>query len=185
MESKFVPAVLLYATAEHPLHGPAVLMVHRNKKPNDAHQGKWNGLGGKLEPGEDPLQATVREFLEESGIQTQQQDWKWAGQLVFPKFKVNASQTPGQISSQKTEDWWVNVFTVHFSKETAQQAIQTAKNFSSPEGSLEWVPLAKVMSLNLWPGDLEFLPLVLSAKPFFGIFYYSNGELSRFQLQQV
>ena len=29
-------------------------MLHRVKKENDMHEGKWNGLGGKLEPGETP-----------------------------------------------------------------------------------------------------------------------------------
>ena len=28
------------------------LVVHRNKKPNNAHQGKWHGLGGKFEAGQ-------------------------------------------------------------------------------------------------------------------------------------
>lgn len=28
-----------------------MLMVHRNKKPNDIHEGKWNGLGGTIEAG--------------------------------------------------------------------------------------------------------------------------------------
>jgi len=28
------------------------LMLHRIKKPNDMHAGKWNGLGGKVEGGE-------------------------------------------------------------------------------------------------------------------------------------
>ena len=27
------------------------LMLHRVKKENDYHEGKWNGLGGKLELG--------------------------------------------------------------------------------------------------------------------------------------
>ena len=31
------------------------LMLHRVKKANDMHQGKWNGLGGKLEAGETPV----------------------------------------------------------------------------------------------------------------------------------
>ena len=44
------------------------LMVHRNKKPNDMHMGKWNGMGGKLEPGESPEECTVREAREETGI---------------------------------------------------------------------------------------------------------------------
>ena len=30
------------------------LMIHRNKRPNDIHEGKWNGLGGKFEAGESP-----------------------------------------------------------------------------------------------------------------------------------
>jgi len=43
------------------------LMVHRNKKENDMHEGKWNGLGGKVEPGESPEECVIREVLEESG----------------------------------------------------------------------------------------------------------------------
>ena len=34
------------------------------------HQGKWNGLGGKLEPGETPEQCVIREVAEESGLPT-------------------------------------------------------------------------------------------------------------------
>ncbi len=28
------------------------LMIHRTKRPDDIHAGKWNGLGGKMEAGE-------------------------------------------------------------------------------------------------------------------------------------
>ena len=33
--------------------GRRVLLIHRNRRPDDAHFGKYNGLGGKLEAGED------------------------------------------------------------------------------------------------------------------------------------
>ena len=33
--------------------GRQVLLVHRNKRPDDPHYGKYNGLGGKLHAGED------------------------------------------------------------------------------------------------------------------------------------
>lgn len=41
------------------------LMLHRNKHPN---KGKWNGVGGKIEQGETPSQACLREVKEETGI---------------------------------------------------------------------------------------------------------------------
>jgi len=44
------------------------LLVHRNRRQNDQHLGKYNGLGGKMEPGEDIYQCLVREIYEEAGI---------------------------------------------------------------------------------------------------------------------
>ena len=39
-----------------------VLMVHRNARADDEHLGKYNGLGGKLEAGEDVLAGMCREI---------------------------------------------------------------------------------------------------------------------------
>ena len=44
------------------------LMIHRIKRMNDIHQGKWNGLGGKFNPGETPEECVLREIYEESGL---------------------------------------------------------------------------------------------------------------------
>ena len=43
-------------------------MIHRVKKDNDMHEGKWNGLGGKMISGESPEECAKREILEESGL---------------------------------------------------------------------------------------------------------------------
>jgi 8-oxo-dGTP diphosphatase len=40
-------------------------LEHRNKKANDIHEGKWNGLGGKFEAGETPEEYIIREIYEE------------------------------------------------------------------------------------------------------------------------
>jgi 8-oxo-dGTP diphosphatase len=60
------------------------LMVHRIKKSNDMHQGKWNGLGGKLEAGETPEECVLREVYEESGLTVHNPQLK--GLLTFPAF---------------------------------------------------------------------------------------------------
>src|SRR3989304_9382132 len=71
------------------------LMVHSNKKPNDIHEGKWNGLGGKFEAGESPEECVRREVEEEAGLVIRNP--KLHGLVMFPKFKGN--------------DWYVFVFT--------------------------------------------------------------------------
>ena len=40
----------------------STLMLHRVKKQNDYHEGKWNGLGGKFEQGESPEECAIREM---------------------------------------------------------------------------------------------------------------------------
>ena len=45
-----------------------VLMVHRSKQWNDHHLGKYNGLGGKLENGEDVV-ACLAGTREEAGVE--------------------------------------------------------------------------------------------------------------------
>ena len=46
------------------MRGEDILMIHRRNPPN---QNKWNGVGGRLEPGEKPLQGALREVREETG----------------------------------------------------------------------------------------------------------------------
>ena len=45
-----------------------ILLLYRNKKPDDPNEGKWLGIGGKVEQGETPEQANIREVYEETGI---------------------------------------------------------------------------------------------------------------------
>ena len=165
---KIIPAVLLYAFFED-----QVLMIHRNQKDNaqkkDWHEGKWNGLGGKLELGETALQCAVREFQEESGCATTGKQWNWVGQLSFPNFKPH-----------KKEDWYVTVYRTELSKNQTEAMITQNK-----EGTLHWVPSCELLSLNLWEGDRQFLPMVLNKRCFEGVFFYLDGKLDRFFLNPI
>ena len=129
------------------------LMVHRIKKANDMHQGKWNGLGGKFEPGETPEQCAVREIFEESGLLAQNPVLK--GILTFPGFAND-------------EDWYAFVFVVrHFSGDL----------IDSPEGQLQWIDDERLLELNLWEGDLIFLPWLDRPDFFSARFVYKNNRL--------
>lgn len=44
------------------------LMLHRTKKKNDVNEGKWVGIGGRLEPDETPRECILREAQEETGL---------------------------------------------------------------------------------------------------------------------
>lgn len=50
-----------------------VVLIRKNKP--EWQKGKWNGVGGKVEIGENYEDAMVREFKEETGVETSIYDW--------------------------------------------------------------------------------------------------------------
>ncbi|MGY3725306.1 8-oxo-dGTP diphosphatase [Granulicatella balaenopterae] len=135
-------------------NGEELLMLHRNKKPNDVHEGKWISVGGKLEAGETPEECAVREIFEETGLHAH--ELRMRGMITFPEF------TPDN-------DWYTYVF--HVTKFSGEL-------IDCPEGTLAWVPYQKVMDLPTWEGDLIFLEWILTDKPFFSAkFIYQDMEL--------
>jgi 8-oxo-dGTP diphosphatase len=128
------------------------LMVHRVKKANDIHAGKWNGLGGKFEPGESPEDCARREILEESGLVARRMHLK--GLLTFPEFALG-------------EDWYAFVFVV--------DAFE-GELIDSPEGNLAWVRNTEIFDLNLWEGDRVFLEWLDRPGFFSAKFFYRGGK---------
>lgn len=132
-----------------------VLMVHRVKKKNDIHIDKYNGLGGKIENGETPLECAIREVKEESQLEIT--DIKFKGNMYFPKFDKDLN------------DWQVYLYRVDGFKG------ELMKN--SPEGELIWVNRGKLLELNLWEGDKIFIPHVFSDEIIDARFTYKEGKL--------
>jgi 8-oxo-dGTP diphosphatase len=135
-----------------------VLMIHRNARPDDLHLGKYNGLGGKLEPYEDVASGLKRELQEEAGIEITEMVLR--GTISWPGFGKDG------------EDWLGFIFRIDRWSGTPFTA--------NPEGSLEWVPLARLLQfdLPLWEGDPYFLPLVFGDDPrqFHGVMPYRDGH---------
>lgn len=149
-------ATLGYLISEDKEH---VLLVHRHKRNSDAHLGKYNGLGGKLEPLEDVVSGLRREFLEEAGIE------------------LHHIQLRGTINwsgfGKQGEDWFGFIFLA--------EGYSGNLTFENPEGTLEWVRIDRLLAGDypLWEGDPHFLPLVFDQdpRPFFGVMPYRDGKL--------
>jgi 8-oxo-dGTP diphosphatase len=61
-----------------------VVLIRKNKP--EWQKGKWNGVGGKIEAGETPLEAMQREFSEEAGVEIT--DWKEFAVISGDDYKV-------------------------------------------------------------------------------------------------
>ncbi len=57
-----------------------VVLVKKNRPAWQA--GRMNGVGGKFEDGESPSECMVREFLEETGVQTSIEDWHYYTKII-------------------------------------------------------------------------------------------------------
>lgn len=140
-----------------------VLMIHRNKRPDDPHFGKYNGLGGKLERNEDIVSGLRREIREEAGIECL--DLDLAGTISWPGFGKNG------------EDWFGFIFRI--------DRFSGIPISSNREGDLKWVPTNQLMDLPLWEGDRYFLPLVIKKRTFHGVMPYLNGRPESWSYQSI
>ena len=124
------------------------LMLHRTKKKQDINEGKWIGVGGKLEPGESPEECLLREVREETG-------------LTLTQYRLRGLVTFNFVGSQVLLGW-----------ETEYMFLYTADAWEGEltecsEGDLAWIPQAELLQLSLWPGDRLFLDRLLREDPAF------------------
>ena len=86
----------LLATMCYIDNGDSYLMLKRNKKENDIHEGLTISVGGKFEIGESPEDCVIREVKEETNLDIIKP--KLRGIITFPNFDGN-------------KDWYTYVFT--------------------------------------------------------------------------
>jgi 8-oxo-dGTP diphosphatase len=115
--------------------GKQTLLVHRNRRKDDQHFGKYNGLGGKMIPEEDIYQCLVREIYEEAEITCLKVVLR--GTINWTGFGPNG------------EDWFGFIYRV--------DEFEGSPRTSNDEGDLVWVDVDKIMGLPMWEGDRFFL----------------------------
>ena len=137
--------------------GSHVLMIHRNKRPDDIHYGKYNGLGGKLNAHEDIMSCMKREIEEESGLIVDHMLLR--GTISWPGF------------GKQGQDWFGFIFIIDRWHGEAHQG--------NAEGTLEWVERSAIATLPVWPSDHQFLPMVFDddPRPFHGVMPWKDGEM--------
>jgi 8-oxo-dGTP diphosphatase len=138
--------------------GSRTLMLRRRPDPSRLG-GHWNGLGGKLEPGESPERCLAREVAEESGLTVGRADLK--GVITFPAFARG-----------------LDVMTfVYVVRAWSGRLVP-----EGPEGTLHWVEHDDVASLDLWEGDRVFLPWLDRPGVFSARFEYDRGRFVRHEV---
>jgi 8-oxo-dGTP diphosphatase len=140
-------------------------MLHRNKRRDDIHFGKYNGLGGKVEPGEDVVSGAIREVAEESGLTVTHIALR--GTVSWPGFGPNG------------QDWFGFVFRV--------DAFTGVAHDGDDEGTLEWRPIAALPTLPMWESDHEWLPMVFDDDPrcFHGVMPYQDGKMLSWSYHRI
>lgn len=144
------------------LCGDRILMLHRRKSPN---RGRWNGLGGKIKPGETPRASIQREMMEEAAIDLREaQELRFTG-LVTWDFSDDPARNSGMYA--------------FLARVAPDYPIWPDRQIA--EGLLSWKPLDWVCD----PGNSSvvsniprFLPSMLnsSGRQEYCCFYYA-GEL--------
>ncbi|MBP5993895.1 MAG: 8-oxo-dGTP diphosphatase [Candidatus Moranbacteria bacterium] len=121
--------------------------------------GRWNGFGGKLEPGETIEAGARREMLEECGVAIGQMEE--VGRHEF-EFAAN----PGEILE-------VHVFRV---EDFSGEPIETE------EMRPQWFAFADIPYDDMWPDDRFWIPIFLAGKKFKTKFLFGEGDVVLEQL---
>ncbi len=145
--------------------GQQTLLVHRNRRAEDQHLGKYNGLGGKMVPGEDIYQCLVREIYEEANIVCEKTILR--GTINWTGFGPNG------------EDWFGFIYRI--------ESFRGTPNSSNEEGDLVWIDVDDILTLPMWEGDKYFLPLVFDDDPrvFHGFMPYENAHPISWQYSRI
>ncbi len=143
---------MIEATLCHIIANNRILLQRKSQGRFGA--GKWNGPGGKMEPGESPLDSVRREVLEETGLE-----------LVDPRF---TGVLDFFFDQRERPDWRVYVF-----KATSYRG----EPRGGGEGELAWFPVEDIPYGEMWEDDAHWLPLVLEGRHFRGWFWFQGEKL--------
>lgn len=127
----------------------SLLMIYKKRGQG---AGKWNVPGGKLQAGESPEAAAVRETEEETGI------------------RPSALQLAGQLEFYFPEsNGWDNTCSVYTAEDFTGQLIAETE-----ECSAHWVK--EIPFEKMWDADRLWVPLLLAGKKFHRAYTFDAND---------
>jgi len=139
-----VRATLLFIVREE-----KILLIHKKR---GFGAGKINGPGGKVDPGETPLESALRETFEELGI------------------KPMGTQASGELHFQFRDGFSLHctVFLAHDFEGEPQE---------TDEALPFWISLDAIPYDKMWADDRHWLPLLIRGAHFAGYFEFDGEQL--------
>jgi 8-oxo-dGTP diphosphatase len=134
---------MIEATLCFILDGSSPVRILLGRKKRGFGQGKINGFGGKVEPGETPVDTVLREVHEESGLVLSPDTLRPAGTVTF------------YFPTQPRFDQHVHVFVAPSWEGLVRD---------SEEMAPRWFPIDAIPYGQMWDDDAYWLPLVLAGK---------------------
>ena len=137
------------ATLLFVVRGGEILLI---RKKRGLGAGKINGPGGRIDPGETPLECAVRETQEE--LRVTATGVREAGELRFQ---------------------FVDGLSIHGSVFTATGC--TGEPQETDEAIPLWTPVDAIPYAEMWQDDVLWIPLMLAGKRFDGRFLFDGDEM--------
>lgn len=137
-------------------YGTDVVLI-RKERP-DFQKGLLNGVGGKIEIGETPIQSMSREFLEETKVFTFDNQWKYFGHLndtALINVKVHVFYA--ELTLEQFQYITANCFNLHFDEPIRVVNIYDELNFLNILGKLMYnIPDIVIELSNLLYGNNSY-----------------------------
>lgn len=124
-------------------------------------QGKWNGVGGKVNENETNIESVIREAREEIDVEIKEKDIQEAGYIKFrfldkPEWNQN-----------------MTVYTVYSWRGEPEE---------TKEMKPKWFALKEIPYSETWPDDKFWLPKILSGQKIDGEFHFlSDGKTIKYK----